>query len=603
MILTIDFETYYDKEYSLTKMTTEEYIRHDNFEVIGVSVKVDDKEPEWVSGTREQIKFWLDQFKWGESFVLAHNTMFDGAILSWRFGIKPMAWLDTLCMARATDGIEVGNSLAKLAARYNVGVKGQEVLNALGKRRKDFSPEELQQYAEYCKNDVDLTYKLFLEMGPKFAKKEFKLIDLTLRMFTEPVLELNLPLLEQHLEEVKDRKAKLMAAVETDRDTLMSNPKFAALLESIGVEPPRKISPTTGKETWALSKNDDAFKELTNHPNEMVQALVAARLGTKSTLEETRTERFIGIAKRGVMPVPLRYYAAHTGRWGGDDKLNLQNIPRKSLLKKAIEPPEGHIIINADSSQIEARTVAWLAGETDLVDAFDKGEDVYKIMASAIYNKPIEDINDNERFVGKTTILGAGYGMGAEKFRTQLRVFKVDLSATECSRIINVYRSKYQRIANLWKEAQNAIKAIAQESTTAIGTQPQALSVVEGGFLLPSGLLISYPDLQVDSDNQYTYTSRRGRIKIYGGKAVENFTQAIARCAIGEQMLRIAAKYKVALTVHDSVVVVVPKDQQEEALKSVQTLMRWRPDWCKTLPLNCEIEYGESYGTTSKYIG
>jgi len=196
MILTIDFETYYDKEYSLTKMTTEEYIRHDNFEVIGVSVKVGDKEPEWVSGTKEQIKFWLDQFKWGESFVLAHNTMFDGAILSWRFGIKPMAWLDTLCMARATDGIEVGNSLAKLAARYNVGVKGQEVLNALGKRRRDFSPEELQRYAEYCKNDVDLTYKLFMEMGPRFSKKEFKLIDLTLRMFTEPVLELNLPLLE-----------------------------------------------------------------------------------------------------------------------------------------------------------------------------------------------------------------------------------------------------------------------------------------------------------------------------------------------------------------------------------------------------------------------
>ena len=603
MILTIDFETYYDKEYSLTKMTTEEYIRHDNFEVIGVSVKVGDKEPEWVSGTKEQIKFWLDQFKWGESFVLAHNTMFDGAILSWRFGIKPMAWLDTLCMARATDGIEVGNSLAKLAARYNVGVKGQEVLNALGKRRRDFSPEELQRYAEYCKNDVDLTYKLFMEMGPRFSKKEFKLIDLTLRMFTEPVLELNLPLLEQHLEEVKDRKAKLMAAAETDRDTLMSNPKFAALLESIGVEPPRKISPTTGKETWALSKNDDAFKELTNHPNEMVQALVAARLGTKSTLEETRTERFIGIAKRGVMPVPLRYYAAHTGRWGGDDKLNLQNIPRKSLLKKAIEPLEGHIIINADSSQIEARTVAWLAGETDLVDAFDKGEDVYKIMASAIYNKPVEEITDNERFVGKTTILGAGYGMGAEKFRSQLRVFKVDLPAIECGRIISVYRSKYQRIANLWKEAQNAIKAIAQGSTTTIGTQPQALSVVEGGFLLPSGLLISYPDLQVDSDNQYTYSSRRDRIKIYGGKAVENFTQAIARCAIGEQMLRVATKYKVALTVHDSIVVVVPKDQQEEALKLVQTLMRWRPDWCKTLPLNWEIEYGESYGITSKYTG
>ena len=603
MILTIDFETYYDKEYSLSKITTEEYVRHDLFEVIGVAVKVDDQETKWASGTKEQIKFWLGQFNWAESFVLAHNTMFDGAILSWRFGIKPIAWLDTLCMARAIDGIEVGNSLAKLATRYEVGVKGQEVLNAIGKRRKDFTPEEMQRYAEYCKNDVDLTYNIFKKMGPKFAKKEFKLIDLTLRMFTEPVLELNLPMLEQHLEQVRDRKAKLLSVAEADRDALMSNPKFAALLETLGVEPPVKISPTTGRETWAFSKNDEAFKELENHPDERVQALVAARIGTKSTLEETRTERFIGIAKRGTMPVPLRYYAAHTGRWGGDDKLNLQNIPRKSLLKKAIEPPEGHIIINADSSQIEARTVAWLAGELELVEAFDKGEDVYKIMASAIYGKSIEDITDNERFVGKTTILGAGYGMGAEKFKAQLKVFKVDLPLTECQRIISVYREKYSKIAALWKEAQNAIKAIAQGATTAVGTQPQALSVVEGGFLLPSGLLISYPDLQVDSDNQYTYASRRGRIKIYGGKAVENFTQGIARCAIGEQMLQVSHKYKVALTVHDSIVLVVKKEEQEEALKYVQTTMRWRPKWCTTLPLNCEVEYGDSYGNTSKYTG
>jgi DNA polymerase I-like protein with 3'-5' exonuclease and polymerase domains len=603
MILTIDFETYYDKEYSLSKITTEEYVRHDLFEVIGVAVKVDDQETKWASGTKEQIKFWLGQFNWAESFVLAHNTMFDGAILSWQFGVKPMAWLDTLCMARAIDGIEVGNSLAKLATRYEVGVKGQEVLNTIGKRRKDFTSEEMQRYAEYCKNDVDLTYAIFKKMGPKFAKKEFKLIDLTLRMFTEPVLELNLPMLEQHLEQVRERKAKLLSVAEIDKEALMSNPKFAALLESLGVEPPVKISPTTGRETWAFSKNDEAFKELENHPDERVQALVAARIGTKSTLEETRTERFIGIAKRGTMPVPLRYYAAHTGRWGGDDKLNLQNIPRKSLLKKAIEPPEGHIIINADSSQIEARTVAWLAGELELVEAFDKGEDVYKIMASAIYGKSIEDITDSERFVGKTTILGAGYGMGAEKFKTQLKVFKVDLPLTECQRIISVYREKYSKIAALWKEAQNAIKAIAQGATTVVGTQPQALSVVEGGFLLPSGLLISYPDLQVDGDNQYTYASRRGRIKIYGGKAVENFTQGIARCAIGEQMLRVSHKYKVALTVHDSIVLVVKKEEQEEALKYVQTTMRWRPKWCITLPLNCEVEYGDSYGNTSKYAG
>jgi DNA polymerase len=313
---------------------------------------------------------FLGKFKWSEAFVLAHNTMFDGAILSWKFGIKPMAWLDTLCMARATDGLEVGNSLAKLAERYNLGVKGNEVVNAMGKRRAAFSDEDLSKYGDYCRNDVDLTYALFQCLAPKFTKTELKLIDLTLRMFTEPVLELDLPSLEQHLEDVKDKKEKLMAAAESDRDTLMSNDKFAALLQSIGVVVPTKISLTTGKEAWALAKSDEGLKELQEHEDLRVQALVAARLGTKSTLEETRTTRFIGIAKRGNMPVPLRYYAAHTGRWGGDDKLNLQNLPRSGRLKQAIIPPDGYVIINADSSQIEARTVAWLAGQTDLVEAF-----------------------------------------------------------------------------------------------------------------------------------------------------------------------------------------------------------------------------------------
>lgn len=595
MIITIDFETYYDRQFSLSKLTTEEYVRDDNFEVIGVGVKVDDQETAWFSGNFEDTKKFLSAFDWGNSAVVAHNAMFDGAILSWRFGFKPMAWMDTLSMARATDGLEVGNSLAKLAERYNLGVKGQEVVNALGKRRSDFSDDDLSRYGAYCINDVEITRRLFDLLVPRFSKKELRLIDLTLRMFTEPTLELNLPLLEQHLEDVKDRKERLLKAAESDKETLLSNEKFAMLLQSIGVEAPRKISPTTGKETWALAKNDEAFKELANHPDERVQALVAARLGTKSTLEETRTTRFISIAKRGKMPVPLRYYAAHTGRWGGDDKLNLQNIPRKSALKKAIMPPDGYVLINADSSQIEARTVAWLAGQTDLVDAFEKGEDVYKIMASAIYNKEEKDITSDERFVGKTTILGAGYGMGATKFKLQLKVFGVDISEEECARIISVYRERYSRIPELWKDAQRALDAIITDKTTPIGTQPQALHVEAKGLCLPSGLKISYNDLQVDADRQYTYKTRMGRTKIYGGKVTENFTQAIARCVVGEQMLKIAQKYKVALTVHDSVVCIAPEDDIDGAVEYVTQCMKWRPKWAETLPLNCEVGYGKNY--------
>ena len=602
-IITVDFETYYDRDFSLSKMTTEEYVRDDRFEVIGVGIKVNDGETYWKSGSHDHIQGFLEQFDWANSWVLAHNMMFDGAILAWRFGVTPARWLDTLCMARATDGIEVGNSLAKLASRYNLGVKGQEVVNALGKRRADFTPEELERYASYCKNDVDLTYDLFHVLAPRFKKSEIQLIHLTLSMFTHPVLQLNLPVLELHLEEVKRRKDKLLEACMADRDTLMSNDKFAALLQQLGVDPPTKISLTTNKETWAFAKSDEGFKALAEYPDERVQALVAARLGTKSTLEETRTERFIGISKRGLMPVPLRYYAAHTGRWGGDDKLNLQNIPRKSRLKQSIEPPEGYVLINADSSQIEARTVAWIAGQNDLVEAFDKGEDVYKIMACAIYNKDIQDITDQERFVGKTTILGAGYGMGATKFQLQLKVFGVELDEKECQRIISVYRSTYSRRPQLWKDANRALDAIIQGQSSSLGVQPDAVSLVQGGIQLPSGLRITYNDLQIDNENQYSYATRRGRTKIYGGKVVENFTQGVARCAVGEQMLRISKRYKVALTVHDSVVCIAPTTEQTEALQFVQECMRWRPSWCSTLPLNCEVEYGDNYGNLQKFKG
>jgi DNA polymerase len=594
-IITLDFETYYSRDFSLTKSTTEEYVRSDLFQTIGVSVKENEGEAKWFSGTHEEILGFLSNYDWSNSFALAHNAMFDSAILSWRFNIQPMAWLDTLSMARATDGLEAGNSLAKLAVRYDLGRKGTEVVEALGKRREDFSKHDLSAYGGYCNNDVELTYALFHVLVQRFSRSELQLISLTIKMFSEPVLQLDTPLLEQHLMQVQARKEKLLAQCIANKETLMSNPKLAELLIKMGVEPPMKESPANGKLTYAFAKNDEEFKALMEHPDERVQAIIAARLGTKSTLEETRTQRFINISLRGKMPVPLRYYAAHTGRWGGDDKLNLQNLPRKSLLKDSIIAPKGHVLIDADSSQIEARIVAWISGQNDLVDAFERKEDVYKIMASSIYNKNEDEIEASERFVGKTTILGAGYGMGSTKFGIQLKTFGVEISDAEAARIIEVYRSRYPHIPRLWKEAGSALDALRVKKTAQVGHQPQALTVTEHGFLLPSGLYLNYKDLQ-EGDDGYTYASRRGRIKIYGGKVVENICQALARCVIGEQMLKISRKYKVALTVHDAVMAVVKEEEQDEAVAYVQECMTWRPSWAQTLPLACEIGVGKSYG-------
>ena len=606
-LITIDFETFYEKSsFSLSKMTTEEYVRSDRFEVIGVAIKVNGGETEWASGTHKQIADYLKTFPWKESMMLAHNCMFDGFIMSEKFGITAKAYADTMCMGRGIHGVESSASLAALTERYKLGVKGDEVIAASGKNRVDFTEEELNRYGDYCVNDVELTYKLFNAMVKNgFPKGEMKLIDLTLRMFIEPKLDLDLTLLEQHYDTVRAAKAKLLIeAGITSREELMSNQKFAELLKLLGVVPPMKTSLKTGKEALALAKNDEEFKILSEHPDVRVQALVAARLGAKSTLEETRTERFIGISKRGLMPVPLKYYAAHTGRWGGSDSLNLQNLPSRGnnagKLKKAIIAPEGYMIIDADSSQIEARVLAWLAGQNDLVEAFERHEDVYKIMASAIYGKSADEITKEERFVGKTTILGCGYGMGAQKFKAQLKTFGVEVTEDEARHIITIYRETYPYITALWREAQIALEAMAKGMTTSLGKNGVLnLAPEERGIRLPSGLLMRYDQLvsvKEDGKTQYQYKTRYGWNKIYGGKVIENVCQALARCIIGEQMIRIAKRYRVVLTVHDAVACIVPETEVEEAQAYIEDCMRWTPEWADGLPVNCKSGFGKSYG-------
>ena len=605
-LITLDFETYYDKDFSLRKLTTEEYIRDPRFEIIGVGVKVNNGPIEWASGTHEELRSYFNGFDWENSMVLAHNTMFDGAILSWLFGINPRVWVDTLCIARALHGVEVGGSLAALAERYGIGQKGDEILNALAKRRLDFTEEELDRYGDYCVNDVELTYKLFTLMTKHFPRHELRVIDVTLRMFIHPLLELDTDLLEDHLEDIRDRKDALLIEAGVEKSDLMSNDKFAALLRAQGVIPPTKISPTTEKETYAFAKTDEGFKKLAVHPNTNVQALAAARLGNKSTLEETRTQRFIDISKRGLLPVPVKYYAAHTGRWGGADKINLQNLPSRGpdgkMLKKSIIAPEGYTLIDCDSSQIEARVLAWWAGQQDLIEAFNNKEDVYVKMAARIYNTPEDQVTKHQRFVGKTTILGCGYGMGADRFKEQLKNFGVEVSRDESARIIRIYRDANEDITKLWRDAGVLIHELSNKNSVMIGEPPviEPIALLQA-LRLPSNLLMRYADLRpLKSEEtgriEFTYRSRRSRTRIYGGKLVENVCQAVARCVIAEQMVHIAKYYRVVMTVHDSIVCCVKDEEVKDAQEYIDSCMRWVPAWAKGMPLDCESGVAKSYG-------
>ena len=608
-IITLDFETYYDKNFSLRKLTTEEYIRSLDFEVIGVGIKVNNGPTEWASGDHEQMKEYLDGFDWENSSLLCHNTMFDGAILNWIYDIRPRAYLDTLCIARALHGVEAGGSLKALATRYGIGEKGTAVADAIGVHRWEFTDEELDLYGDYCINDVELTYDLFGLMGNTFPRTELKIIDLTLKMFIEPIIELDVPLLEEHLEDTKKLKEQLLDDVGVTKKDLMSNAKFAGLLKTLGATVPMKVSPKTGKETFAFAKTDQGFIDLLDHEDVMVHMLAHARLGNKSTLEETRTQRFISIAGRGEqgkewLPVPIKYYAAHTGRFGGDDKINLQNLPSRGVngkkLKRSMIAPKGYVIIDCDSSQIEARVLAWLSGQDDLVQAFADGEDVYKQMAAIIYEVAVEDVTKEQRFVGKTTILGAGYGMGAIRFVDQLKTFGFEMGIDEARRVINVYRETYYRIVGLWNDAKFTIQNLVDGNLTELGREG-VLEVCPELFAikLPSGLLMRYDELsaeQGERGSEYTYKTRKGRTRLYGGKLIENVCQAIARCVIAEQMLKISKQYKVVLTVHDSVACCVLAEQEVEARAYMEECMRWLPVWAKGLPIDCESGTGQAYG-------
>lgn len=623
-LITLDFETYYAQDYSLTKLTTEEYIRDKRFEVIGVGVKVGEGVTEWFSGSHEEIQKYLSTLPWNDSALLCHNTMFDGAILAWRFGIKPHLYLDTLCMGRATNGVEVGGSLAYLSERYNLGKKGTEVIDAKGKQITGFTSSELAQYGEYCKNDVELTFKLFQVLSSAFPEEELLLIDMTLKMFIHPVLEVDDALLSERLEELKEEKLQLLGSLkeklqcDTEEDVrkkLASNKQFASLLEEFGIEVPMKESKTTGKLTYALAKNDTGFIALTEHEDPFIQQLAAVRLGTKSTIEESRIERFISIGARnkGRLPIPLKYYGAHTGRWAGSDKVNFQNLPsrdkKKKALKNAVVAPEGYMVVNCDSSQIEARVLAWLSGQEDLVTEFANGDDVYSIFASKIYEQEITKKNPVERFVGKTCILGLGYGTGALKLQHTLKTSPpgADLTKEKCEEIVNLYRTTNDMIVKLWKEGDKALKTMADwqpETMPFYYGKNKCVRVTEEGFELPNGLYIRYPELKLNTDETnsgYQYKSRKGPVSLWGGSIVENVVQALARIIVGEQMIKLTERYRPVLTVHDAAVCIVPEDEIDEACAWIVEVMSTPPDWAKGLPVACEAQYGYNYGEMEEW--
>lgn len=624
MLVTLDFETYFDADYTLKKLSTSEYIRDKRFEVLSCSIKLDDLTPYCYFG-RDEIASALAGIKWKETVLLAHHAHFDGLILSHHFGHVPKRYADTLSMARALHPKAERNRLEDVAIKYNK-VNKLPMPDFKGKHLKDLTPTDKKNIYTYNNGDVESCWQVYQVMLVNFPVTELDLIDITIRMFAEPVLCVNMALAQQELEAEQERKAKAIEASGQTLEVLGSNKRFPAALEVLGIDVPTKPSPTVkdahGNPTRipAIAKSDEALQALLFHPDLKISALVAGRLAAKSTMGESRAARMLLRGEGGMkLPIYLSYFGAHTGRWSGGDKFNPQNFKHAhkvgGKLKEAIIAPPGYEIVKADSAQIEARIVAWLFGEEWILQAFRDGRDIYCEFGSDLYNREITKADTEERFVSKTAVLGLGFGMGGPKFQVTVLVKSIEqglspvrLPPEVCYLVVTKYRDKCRRIVDGWRFINdNGIGAML----SGIRLEHKCVAFEKGRVELPNGLALLYPGITAnvvkkggsgffkgvvsEAVHDASYFGAGARNKLYGGLLTENIVQALARIIVANQMLLVAERYRVVAMEHDAIVALAPAATAQEAQDWMTGIMSVSPHWAPDLPLAAEGWHNVSY--------
>jgi hypothetical protein len=607
----LDFETFYTKEYSLRNMTPIEYVLDPRFELIGCAVIEDGSDPFWVNG--DSFQAYLSGLDPDDTMMISHNALFDMCIVAWRFKYVPRLMVDTMGMARALLLYRITSgsvSLSACAMALELGVKGDTLTKVEGMGAAAIRSAGLwDAYVKYSLNDVELCKGIYEQLKARFPLSEYVVMDSVLRSAITPQFELDQEKLAMHLHLIQQAKQtllqKCMAFGIESRFELQSAERFATALRGFGVEPPMKLSKQTGKETYAFAKTDPGMMALEYHDNPDVQALIAARLGVKSTIEETRTQRLLNISRlMPKMPIPLKYGGAHTHRLSGDWRLNMQNLPRGSVMRDALKAPANHKVVTCDASQIEARITALLCNQQDLVQQFRDGADTYSIFASEIYGREINKTQyPAERFVGKQAILGLGFGMGATRFHAQIKSdshkqkINVKLDENEALKIVNIFRRKYPKFRDGWNKLTDGLNAMASPGES-MEFGPVKLEYQH--IVLPNGLDLYYNNLR-STDEGWVYDYGRETRKLFGGKVLENIVQALARIIVFDAMVRLRKLLKVfevqmAHTVHDELVYIVPDELVNVVKQIVLEEMVRPPKWMENLPLAAEVGVGQTYG-------
>lgn len=613
-IIFADAETYFDADFSLKKMDLTAYIRDPRFAVLGWAVADDGADPMWME--EDEFVAFLPTLDMADTAFCFHNAAFDASIMHYHYGVAPALIIDTMCMSRGLLKHALGGKgsvgLENVAAHLGLGAKGDALASVAGMTLADLKKQKLLYDAlkNYAVMDVTLMRGIFEKLRDLLPTSEYGIIHDTILMVTDPVFAIDTSLLVAHAQKVRERKDVLLARAGVDRSELMSNEKLAQAFIRLGVTPPKKISTKTGKPAWAFAKADAGFQALLEHEDETVRELAAARLGVKSTLEESRTAGFLAMAEatfdgaRNYMPVQLTYCGAHTGRYSATGGLNLQNLPSRgdTTLRQSLLAPEGHLILAVDAAQIEARLAGWLGAEFGLLDLFENGADVYCDFASRLYDRTITKADKRERWAGKTAVLALQFGQGAESFmrvaNTQAKQQGIDLQLDiiEAQRIVRVYRTTYKGIAGAWRELDSLLRLMMVGKADGRTFGP---CLVEGrSFILPNGLKLNYHNLRFDSGG-LAYGYGGVAKKLYGAKCFENVVQALDRVFVMDAWLAIKARCpraRLVNQVHDELVLIAPEDCAENYKQVALEEMRRRPVWGPDLPLDAEAHLGRNFG-------
>lgn len=648
--LVIDFESFWDTKngYTLRKMSMVEYVRSPLFKAFGLGYQWGNDEgfaePGWISN--KNIHVFVTKIAWSRIDVIAHNAKFDGFILKQVYGIQPRRWIDTKGMSRAVLGKRIKNhSLATLAEHFDLESKGTMKTDGL----KELTPDQEAELASYCLHDVELCSQIYSRLADNFPENQYEMLHRTVQMFVNPKIELNVELLKQTAESERERKKTIFSDMQIDKaffesgvlkggypkllakksqpeinkDVFSSNIMFPRLLEWEGFDAPKKFSPKqknedgSPKEIAAIALGDPDFLNMLEGENERLRSLCEARVAAKSTLLETRSEKLSRLGSTGLWPFDVEYSGANqTHRFSGGSGAggNPQNFSAcrdgeahklghecPGRLRTAVQAPAGYSLIVGDFSNIELRLVAYLSKDPGLIEAIEQDKDIYCDFASVFYGRTITKKDEIERRFGKTAILGLGYGMGATKFKKTVRLQTgQDISIADAERAVDVYRSRYTRVPQLWHVLNSSIPLLARDEKGLFIGMP--IRHEREALVLPSGLKMRYPNLRSrpgDHGPEWVYdvwTKRKSgtdTVKLYGGKVLENISQGLA----GELCKEVAQQFGDHVTglVHDEIHLVVRKGQEKLMAARLERIMSTAPSWFPRIKLNAEVGYGRNW--------